>query len=135
MESLKKKGWHLGGESSGHIICLDKTTTGDGIVAALQVVTAMRSRDFSLREMLQGMEKYPQRLVNVSMQERSDPLTNVAVQQAVAGAEQELGRHGRVLLRLSGTEPVVRVMVEGVDDSQVHRLAEDVAGVVQAVLG
>lgn len=135
MESLKKKGWRLGGESSGHIICLDKTTTGDGIVAALQVVTAMRSRDFSLREMLQGMEKYPQRLVNVNMQERSDPLTNAAVQRAVADAEQELGRHGRVLLRLSGTEPVVRVMVEGVDDSQVQRLAEDVAGVVQAVLG
>ncbi len=135
MESLKKKGWRLGGESSGHIICLDKTTTGDGIVAALQVVTAMRSRDFSLREMLQGMEKYPQRLVNVSMQERSDPLSNASVQRAVADAEQELGRHGRVLLRLSGTEPVVRVMVEGVDDSQVHRLAEDVAGVVQAALG
>jgi len=135
MESLKKKGWRLGGESSGHIICLDKTTTGDGIVAALQVVTAMRLRDFSLREMLQGMEKYPQRLVNVSMQERSDPLSSAAVQRAVTDAEQELGRHGRVLLRLSGTEPVVRVMVEGVDDGQVHRLAEEVAGVVQATLG
>lgn len=135
MESLKKKGWRLGGESSGHIICLDKTTTGDGIVAALQVVTAMRSRDFSLREMLQGMEKYPQRLVNVNMQERSDPLANEAVQLAVAEAEHELGSHGRVLLRLSGTEPVVRVMVEGVDDAQVHRLAEDVAGVVRTVLG
>jgi phosphoglucosamine mutase len=135
MESLKQKGWRLGGESSGHIICLDKTTTGDGIIAALQVVTAMRARDLSLREMLRGMEKYPQRLVNVIMQVRSDPLANASVQRAVANAERELGAHGRVLLRLSGTESVVRVMVEGVDDEQVNKLALEVAEVVRVALG
>ncbi|MBL4606814.1 MAG: phosphoglucosamine mutase [Pseudomonadales bacterium] len=135
MESLKKFGWRLGGESSGHIICLDKTTTGDGIIAALQVVTAMRRQDFSLRDMLRGMEKYPQSLVNVKMSKRCDPLGNLTVQKAVADAEGELGSHGRVLLRLSGTEPVVRVMVEGVDDTQVEKLAHDVAEVVREALG
>ncbi|MBV1871432.1 MAG: phosphoglucosamine mutase [Gammaproteobacteria bacterium] len=135
MELLRKEGWSLGGESSGHIICLDKTTTGDGIIAALQVVAAMQNRGVSLREMLQGMEKYPQKLVNVRMQGRCDPLSNAQVCSAVADAESELGQRGRVLLRMSGTEPVVRVMVEGVDGAQVSKLADGVAEVVRAALG
>ena len=121
----------LGGESSGHIICLDRTTTGDGIVSALQVLAACIQSDKPLHELKAGMSKYPQYMINVPIQQQLDLPNCKPVQHAMRAAEAELGERGRVLLRPSGTEPVIRVMVEGVDDKQVTALANDLAGVVK----
>ena len=115
MRELLKRGWSLGGESSGHIICLDKTTTGDGIVSALQALSAISSSQSSLAELVSKLNKYPQSMVNVQISDSADIAGNDRVQRAVADVESKLGSKGRVLLRLSGTEPVVRVMVEGED--------------------
>ncbi len=134
IERLEQGGSNLGGESSGHIICRDRTTTGDGIVAALQVLGAMRTEDKSLQELKNGMRKFPQSLVNVRMAERVNVLELQGVKDAVAQAESELGDRGRVLMRLSGTEPLARVMVEGEDPNQVKTLAERLAGVVEETL-
>ncbi len=134
MEMLRESDWTLGGETSGHIICLDMTSTGDGIVAALQVLEAMVSTGNSLHDLKQGMQKYPQKLVNVRMQRRMDVVGLDAVQRAVREAEVALGRDGRVLLRPSGTEPVVRVMVEGREESLVDRIAEQLASVVEQAI-
>ncbi|MCM2679670.1 phosphoglucosamine mutase [Echinimonas agarilytica] len=127
MEMLKEKGWMFGGEGSGHIICLDRTTTGDGIVAALQVLNASFNSELTLNELARGMEKYPQVLINVRFTEGSDPLNADSVKQAVIDAEQKLGRTGRVLLRKSGTEPLLRVMVEGDNHELVQKSAELIA--------
>lgn len=136
MEQLRESGWSLGGESSGHIICLCCTTTGDGIISALQVLGAMVEQGKGLRELKSGMTKYPQSLVNVRLGAKFDLAGSEVVKQAVAEAEQELAQSGRVLLRPSGTEPLVRVMVEGEDAAQVERLAKRLAAVVeQAVAG
>jgi len=135
MEQMQQRGWALGGESSGHIICLDKTTTGDGIVAALQVLCAMQSTGRNLRELVAGMVKLPQKMINVRMKERCDPTQDAQVKMAVEQVEKELGHQGRVLLRLSGTEPVVRVMVEGEDESKINLLVHDLATTVERVLG
>jgi len=130
LERLKQNHSTLGGESSGHIICLDRTTTGDGIVSALQVLTAMVTTGKPLHELKTGMKKYPQRMINVPVSKQVD-LTNVSdVQAAVKSAEQRLAGRGRVLLRPSGTEPVVRVMVEGEDEKQVIEEADQLASVV-----
>lgn len=134
LEMMASKGWRLGGESSGHIICLDVSTTGDGIVSALQVVAAMRTRGLSLRELRSDVSKFPQVMVNVSVARRSDPLANERVAAAVVGAEGLLSGRGRVLLRASGTEPLIRVMVEGEDGVLVERLAGELADVVRAEL-
>lgn len=130
IERLRELDWRLGGESSGHIICLDRTTTGDGIVSALQVLAAMVRNELPLASLRAGMEKYPQHMVNVRMPAGAVLEGNAALTAAVAAVEQELGEHGRVLLRPSGTEPVVRVMVEGADGAQVRRLAEQLAQAV-----
>jgi phosphoglucosamine mutase len=135
MEQLRQNGWSLGGESSGHIICLCCTTTGDGIISALQVLGAMVVQDKSLRELKSGMTKYPQILINVRLGASFDLNASVVVRQAVAEAEQELADRGRVLLRPSGTEPLVRVMVEGEDALQVERLARELAAVVEQAVG
>ncbi len=136
METLREQGWTLGGESSGHIICLSCTTTGDGIIAALQVLWAMVEQDKSLRELKSGMTKYPQSLINVRLGGDFKLEESDVVKQAVIDAEQDLAERGRVLLRPSGTEPLVRVMVEGEDGAQVERLAKQLASVVeQAVAG
>jgi phosphoglucosamine mutase len=134
LEMMASKGWRLGGESSGHIICLDVSTTGDGIVSALQVVAAMRTRGRSLHELRADVRKFPQVMVNVSVARRSDPLTNERVAAAVTGADGLLSGRGRVLLRASGTEPLIRVMVEGEDGVLVERLAGELADVVRAEL-
>ena len=105
MEELYKQGWTIGGESSGHIICLDRTTTGDGIVAALQVLSSVVSSGKTLHELKNGMEKYPQHMINVRIKKKVDPLSSEQVVAAVADAEQRLADKGRVLLRASGTEP------------------------------
>jgi phosphoglucosamine mutase len=135
MEQLQGRNWELGGESSGHIICLDKTTTGDGIVAALQVLAAIVESGKSLGELVAGMHKYPQLLINVRLAQKVDVLARPEVQAAVAAAESELASRGRVLLRPSGTEPLLRVMVEGQDAELVDRVARELAGVVEQALG
>lgn len=134
LEKLQENNWSVGGESSGHIICLNKTSTGDGIVSALQILDAMVSNNASLHELKQGMTKMPQTMVNVRMPERCDPLANADVQQAVAATEETLGERGRVLLRMSGTEPLVRVMVEGDDVELVSSLANGLADQVEKAL-
>jgi phosphoglucosamine mutase len=133
LELLEEKGWKLGGESSGHIICLDKTTTGDGIIAALQVVAIMQCTGKSLAELKSGMKKFPQIMINVPIKEKINFTNNSAIQQAVKNAEAALGKNGRVLLRASGTEPLIRVMVEGADETLVKKCANDIADVVKAV--
>lgn len=134
MARLQEQGWLLGGEPSGHIICLDRTSTGDGIVSALQVLAEMHRTGKSLKELRVGLEKYPQRLVNVRLAQPVDVVGTDTVQEAVRAAETALGREGRVLLRCSGTEPLVRVMVEGRDAEQVRQFAEHLADVVRSQL-
>ncbi len=131
MTELKSRSWLLGGESSGHIICLDVASTGDGIVAALQVLYAMVSCSCSLHELSSKMSKFPQTMINVQMSQKQDLSKNESVQSAVKAIETTLGKKGRVLLRPSGTEPVVRVMVEGEDESLVTRLAHELAASVE----
>ena len=132
MELMREQGALIGGESSGHIICLDHTTTGDGIVSALQVLRALVRTGRALGEAKLGMSKYPQTLRNVRLAGRVELDSNDMLQDAVAAAEADLGTDGRVLLRLSGTEPMVRIMVEGTSPAEVEkhadRLAEVVAG-------
>jgi phosphoglucosamine mutase len=135
MDYLKQTDGILGGEPSGHIICRDRTTTGDGIVAALQVLAALQRLDTSLDAICAEVEHYPQVLVNIRLKERRDLVGLPAVQDAVFLAERELAGRGRVLLRPSGTEPLVRVMVEGVDRSQVQSLANRLADLVREQVG
>ncbi|MFP4251693.1 MAG: phosphoglucosamine mutase [Guyparkeria sp.] len=129
-EALKREHWLLGGESSGHLLCLDRHSTGDGIVAALQVLAEMSRRGRSLAELLAPMTVLPQTLVNVRI-ERPVSLEDPVVVDAVAAAERELAGRGRVLLRPSGTEPLIRVMVEGESSEQVRAVAEGLAEVVR----
>lgn len=131
MEKLKSSGAILGGEGSGHIICLDRTTTGDGTVSALQVLAAMAQTGRSLNDLKSGMKKYPQCLVNVAIDQRIELDNNATIRSEVENIERQLGSEGRVLLRLSGTEPLVRVMIEGVDEALVDRLAHRLAEVVR----
>ena len=131
MELLKEHGGVIGGESSGHIICLDRTTTGDGIVSALQVLAPMIQQDKNLYELKQGMHKYPQHMINVSLERRIDLDSAKGVQIAVQAAEAALKDKGRVLLRPSGTEPLIRVMVEGEDEALVKKQAQKIAATVE----
>ena len=131
LEMLRERKWELGGENSGHIICLDKHTTGDGIVSALQVLSAIRTSGTTISKLCQGLVLYPQELVNVRVPKGFDWQKEPEVTRAKEDAERALGRNGRVLLRPSGTEPVLRVMVEGKDDAQVRRLAGKIAAAVQ----
>ncbi|MCL7744494.1 phosphoglucosamine mutase [Guyparkeria hydrothermalis] len=129
-EALKREQWLLGGESSGHLLCLDRHTTGDGIIAALQVLAEMARRDRSLTELLEPMSILPQTLINVRI-EQPVSLEDPVIVEAVAAAERELAERGRVLLRPSGTEPLIRVMVEGESETQVCSVAETLAEVVR----
>ncbi len=132
LETMVQQGWNLGGESSGHIICNDVTTTGDGVISALQVMSALVLGNQSLNDAKQGMRKFPQTMINVRVKAKFPLDENAAVQAAVAEAESRLAQRGRVLLRASGTEPVIRVMVEGEDQPLVKELARSLAGVVEA---
>jgi len=134
IEAMNENGWSLGGENSGHIICSEVTTTGDGIIAALQVLLAVVSSGRALHDIKQGMHKMPQVMINVRMSQRQDISTNTDVLTAVAATEKVLGSRGRVLLRPSGTEPVVRVMVEGEDRGEVKQLAQELAETVEKAL-
>ncbi len=131
IEMMNQQGWMLGGESSGHVICSDVTTTGDGVISALQVLLAVVTSGKSLHEIKSGMTKLPQTMINVRLGRQVDVLADVAVLAAVKGVEEKLAGRGRVLLRPSGTEPVVRVMVEGEDQLLVKQLAQELAEVVE----
>lgn len=133
LEKLQEKGWRLGAENSGHIILLDKTTTGDGIVAGLQVLSAMVRNHMSLHDLCSGMKLLPQILVNVRFTGSHDPLQTLEVQKVAKAVEEELAGKGRVLLRKSGTEPLIRVMVEGENEEQVTAMANRIADAVKHV--
>ena len=130
LETLRETGGIIGGESSGHMICLDKTTTGDGLISALQVLAVMEQTGSPLSELAAGMPRYPQKMVNVRVENRIDPMTSEPIRAAVRAVEDELLDAGRVVLRASGTEPVIRVMVEGSDEELVGRLADRLADIV-----
>jgi phosphoglucosamine mutase len=129
---LREMGGTLGGETSGHILCLDKTTTGDGLVSALQVLGVMKQTGRSLAELASGMKKFPQVLLNVKVAKRFDPSSVPSVQEAVEKIEKRMGGDGRVVLRASGTEPVIRVMVEGRGEGLTRAAATELAEVVKA---
>src|SRR5262249_3338184 len=128
----KESGGILGGETSGHLLCLDRTTTGDAMIAALQVLAIMRETGQTLSQLVAPVQRYPQILENVRVAKKLDPQASPAIKEAVASAEKKLGSSGRVVLRSSGTEPVIRVMVEGRDERLVRELARDLAASVAA---
>ena len=132
LEMMREKGWELGGENSGHLICLDKHTTGDGIVSALQVLHAIRESDKSLAELTKDLVMYPQVLLNVTVPKGFDWKKHAAIKHAQAEAERELNGKGRVLLRPSGTEPVLRVMVEGEPRDAIESAAKNIARAVKS---
>tara|TARA_B110000285_G_scaffold228223_1_gene290860 strand:- start:242 stop:1573 length:1332 start_codon:yes stop_codon:yes gene_type:complete len=134
MQQLKEKGWLLGGESSGHLICRNLTTTGDGIVAALQVLQAMQTSRKTLHELKNQMQKMPQKLINLRFAHRVNLSEYPAIDDVVHALEKRMGGRGRVLLRPSGTEPVVRVMVEGEDADLVSQYAQELAHDVNQVV-
>lgn len=134
LEALKEKQWIIGGESSGHILCLDRSTTGDGIVAALQVLEAMVNTGKSLHQLKASMQKFPQTMINVAIKQKKDISKVEAITEAVKRAEERLGHDGRVLLRPSGTEPLIRVMVEGKNIDLVDEIAQELAEVVKKAL-
>lgn len=133
LEKLQEKGWFIGGESSGHIISLKQATTGDGIIAALQVLQWMVDKGLTLAEARMGMQKYPQSMINVPIKSKINPDEFPQIREAVEAVEAELAGKGRVLLRPSGTEPLIRVMVEGQEAGQVESLSQQIADVVKSV--
>jgi phosphoglucosamine mutase len=135
VEALKENGWNLGGEGSGHVLCSDLNTTGDGIVAALQVIRAISDSGKTLAELKTGMQKFPQIMINVRLAEKVDISNNSAIDSAVADAEKKLAGRGRVLLRPSGTEPLIRVMAEGDDQALVEQQVQAIARVVEQQVG
>jgi phosphoglucosamine mutase len=132
LEMLREGGGVLGGETSGHLLVLDKTTTGDGLISALQVLAVMKETGKPLSALVDAMPRYPQTMINVRTDQRMNPDESAEIREAVAAVETELADKGRVVLRASGTEPVIRVMVEGEDEAQVVALAERLASVVAA---
>jgi phosphoglucosamine mutase len=133
-ELMEAEKWHLGGESSGHIICSDVTTTGDGIVASLQVLVAVQAAGGDLAKLRSGMKKFPQTMINVPVGGKVDLAAFPEVTAAVSRVEEKLGQRGRVLLRPSGTEPIVRVMVEGEEAAEVSELCAGLAAEVERIL-
>jgi phosphoglucosamine mutase len=135
LEMMNEHQGILGGEGSGHIICLDRTTTGDGIIAALQIMAEIHESGKNLHELKSGMQKYPQVLVNVKTTNKVNPDTDGTIQKAVRAVEVKLGDKGRVLLRASGTEPLIRVMVEGEHAELVKNYAQQLAEDVKKAIG
>ena len=123
----------IGGDTLGHMLVLDQTTTGDGLVCALQILAIMQQTGKKLSELSAGMDKYPQTMLNVRTPKRFDPTQSTVIQDAIVAAEDELADTGRVVLRASGTEPLIRVMVEGEDHEQVVAVAKRLAAVVEDV--
>ncbi len=138
MEALKQNNWRLGGENSGHLVCKHVQTTGDGIVSALQVLAAMKRNDKTLTDMLEGLNKLPQVLINVRLGDKSatEIQASASVQAAIVRVEKELEGQGRLLLRPSGTEPLIRVMTEGTNEAEIQQLAQSLADIIsQEVAG
>jgi phosphoglucosamine mutase len=135
MQEMQRRGAVLGGEQSGHILFLQHHTTGDGLLAALQLVQAVVGQQTPLAELARVLHKFPQQLVNVGLRERRDPLTIPQVQDAIRDAEAILDQEGRIVVRLSGTEPVARVMVEGPSHALIDPLAHQIAHAITAELG
>ncbi|MBX9811055.1 MAG: phosphoglucosamine mutase [Burkholderiales bacterium] len=135
LELLQERGWQLGGENSGHIVCLDKHTTGDGIVSALQVLQALVEAKTTLAKAAAAVTLYPQVLINVAVKKRLDFFKHQEVQRAVTQAEKDLAGTGRVLIRASGTEPVIRVMVEGEPRKRIAQAAQAIADAVRVAAG
>jgi phosphoglucosamine mutase len=135
VEALKANDWNLGGEASGHVLCSDLNTTGDGIVAALQVIRAVSDSGKPLADLKLGMSKFPQTMINVRLAKKVDITENNAINAAVAEAEQKLAGRGRVLLRPSGTEPLIRVMAEGDDQALVEQQVKAIAKIVEQQVG
>jgi len=135
LKMLKERGGLLGGETSGHLLCLDRTTTGDGLVIALQVLAVMQRTGLKLSELTEGMAQFPQVLLNVKIREPVDPTADPGIREAIDDVEAQLGDRGRVVLRASGTEPVIRIMVEGEDRYQVSTLATRLADSVRTTFG
>ena len=135
VEALKDNDWNLGGEASGHVLCSDLNTTGDGIVAALQVIRAISDSGKPLADLKLGMSKFPQTMINVRLAKKVDITENNAINAAVAEAEQKLAGRGRVLLRPSGTEPLIRVMAEGDDQALVEQQVKAIAKIVEQQVG
>jgi len=133
LSMLREHGGEVGGESSGHILLLDKTTTGDALMAGLQVLAVMRETGQGLAELAAGMSRFPQTMINVKVAKRFDPKTIPEVESTVQKVSQRLGNEGRVVLRPSGTEPVIRVMVEARDETDTVSCAEEIAAVVRRV--
>ena len=131
MERLLANNWVLGGEGSGHMVIRDCTSTGDGIVSALQVLLSVWKSGKTLADLRKGMSKLPQKMINVRVAQRFDPFSRDDIVAAVRKAETELGSSGRILLRASGTEPLIRVMAEGQDASEILRVVEELAKVVE----
>jgi len=132
-EMLKKSGGMIGGEASGHVICLNKTTTGDGIVTALQVLAVMEKTGKNLSELYAGMQKYPQKIINVKVKQNFSPLGSSSLKKLIDQIKNKLGNDGRVVLRNSGTEPIFRIMVEGKDEETVNNLAKQLESEVRSV--
>lgn len=133
LEELHRTGWQLGGETSGHIICLNSTTTGDGIISALQILAIIHQTNTGLHDLKAGMQKFPQVMLNVRIHSQFDVMGQAHIQQAIVSAQGTLGQQGRVLIRPSGTEPVIRIMVEGQNLGQVETIARELARVVETV--
>lgn len=133
LETLKEKDWKIGGEPSGHLVCLDKTTTGDGIIAALQVLAIMVKQDKTLADLTQNIELLPQSLINLKTEHALQLMAHERVQNAVEAMDAMLKNEGRVVLRPSGTEPMLRVMVEGMDSTQVQAYAEELSKQISTI--
>lgn len=132
LEKMLELGWRLGAENSGHVLLLDKTTTGDGIVAGVQVLAAMVRNQMSLKELAQGMSLLPQVLVNIKFSGERDPLEQPIVKQVIAEVSAQLAERGRVLIRKSGTEPLIRVMVEGENEVEIKQFAQQIAQLIES---
>lgn len=135
MEKMREGGYNLGGEQSGHIIFLDYTTTGDGMLSALQLINIMKRTGKKLSELASEVTSYPQRLVNVRVSNKNRVFENEKIIQTIESVKQQLGQNGRVLVRPSGTEPLVRVMVEAITEEECHRYVREISDVVQAEIG
>jgi phosphoglucosamine mutase len=133
LETLKEKDWRIGGEPSGHIVCLDKTTTGDGVVAALQVLTIMIKQEKTLQELTEGITMLPQALMNLKTAHAKALSQDPQVLDAVNTLQNHLQNTGRVLIRPSGTEPLLRIMVEGLDKAQIHQYAQELCDTIQSI--
>ena len=134
MEEMRRGGYNLGGEQSGHVIFLDYNTTGDGMLTAIQLVDTLKASGKKLSELKALMTQYPQVLVNVRVEDKSKYEGNAAIEQAIATVEQQLGDNGRVLVRASGTESLIRVMAEGPDKDELEQFVSQIADVVQKEL-